>query len=163
MSILRGYSLTLKVTFELEDKDLKILPDTMKKARTSAGRSQKQTSLRKPRYDRRGSWRQGAQFRVVPRREARKPDGMLADDEWALASNERITWSLRWPTSPTRKTSSRDSVPVLGYIDDAIMIELVVMELKPEIDAFEDFSRYKNEERSRNRNPDISRAQYLGG
>ena len=54
-----------------------------------------------------------------------------------------------------------DDVPVLGYIDDAIMIELVVRELKPIIDAFEDFMLYKSEEKSRNRNPDISREQWL--
>ena len=52
-----------------------------------------------------------------------------------------------------------DEVPVLGYVDDAIMIELVVRELRPEIDAFLDFCRYRDDERRRN--PDLSREEYL--
>ncbi|MFU8815454.1 MAG: hypothetical protein ACNA7W_08905, partial [Pseudomonadales bacterium] len=53
------------------------------------------------------------------------------------------------------------NIPVIGFIDDAIMIELVVSELKHEIDAFEDFCRYRAEEKSRNRNENLSREQYL--
>ncbi len=45
-----------------------------------------------------------------------------------------------------------DNVPVLGYIDDAIMIELVVSELKHEIDSFTDFCKYRAGEQARNRN-----------
>jgi hypothetical protein len=37
----------------------------------------------------------------------------------------------------------------------------VVSELKHEIDAFDDFCRYRDEEKSRNRNPDLSREEYL--
>ena len=47
-----------------------------------------------------------------------------------------------------------DTIPVLGYIDDAIMIELVVKELRHEIEAFEDFSRYRRDLAARNRNAD---------
>ena len=42
-----------------------------------------------------------------------------------------------------------DSVPVIGFLDDAIMIELCVRELKPEIEAYSDFVRYRNQEASR--------------
>ena len=42
------------------------------------------------------------------------------------------------------------------------MIELVVSELKNEIDSFDDFCKYRAEERARNRNPNLSREQYLG-
>ena len=36
-----------------------------------------------------------------------------------------------------------DTIPVLGFLDDAIMIELVVEELKHEIDAYEDFCAFR--------------------
>lgn len=39
-----------------------------------------------------------------------------------------------------------DSVPVLGYLDDAIMIELCVRELKFEVEAYEDFRDWRNAE-----------------
>jgi uncharacterized membrane protein YkvA (DUF1232 family) len=42
-----------------------------------------------------------------------------------------------------------DSVPVIGFLDDAIMIELCVRELKPEIDSYRDFVLYRSQEATR--------------
>jgi uncharacterized membrane protein YkvA (DUF1232 family) len=38
-----------------------------------------------------------------------------------------------------------DSIPGLGLLDDDIMIELVVRELRHEIEAYEDFCRFRDE------------------
>src|SRR4029078_9519456 len=38
-----------------------------------------------------------------------------------------------------------DNVPVLGFLDDAIMIELVVRELQHEVAAYEDFVAYRKQ------------------
>ncbi len=42
-----------------------------------------------------------------------------------------------------------DNVPVIGFLDDAIMIELCVRELRPEIDAYSDFVLYRLREAER--------------
>lgn len=42
-----------------------------------------------------------------------------------------------------------DNVPVLGFLDDAIMIELCVRELKHEIEAYRDFRQWRDNEASR--------------
>lgn len=42
-----------------------------------------------------------------------------------------------------------DNIPVLGYLDDAIMIELCVRELQHEIEAYEDFVAYRKTEAAR--------------
>ena len=42
-----------------------------------------------------------------------------------------------------------DNVPVLGFLDDAIMIELCARELKHEIEAYEDFSYWRDAEAQR--------------
>lgn len=42
-----------------------------------------------------------------------------------------------------------DHVPVLGFLDDAIMIELCVRELRPEIESYSDFVLYRNQEAAR--------------
>ena len=39
-----------------------------------------------------------------------------------------------------------DFIPVLGYLDDAIAIELSVRELKHEIDAYSEFCEYRQEQ-----------------
>ena len=35
-----------------------------------------------------------------------------------------------------------DSIPGIGFIDDAIMLELVLQELRQEIEAYEDFCHF---------------------
>jgi uncharacterized membrane protein YkvA (DUF1232 family) len=42
-----------------------------------------------------------------------------------------------------------DSVPVIGFLDDAIMIELCVRELRPEIESYSDFVLYRQQEAAR--------------
>jgi uncharacterized membrane protein YkvA (DUF1232 family) len=42
-----------------------------------------------------------------------------------------------------------DNVPVIGLLDDAIMIELCVRELGPEIDSYSDFVLFRNQEATR--------------
>ena len=40
-----------------------------------------------------------------------------------------------------------DRVPGIGYLDDAIMVELVVRELKHEIEAYDAFCEFRKERR----------------
>ncbi|MDQ6647683.1 MAG: YkvA family protein [Pseudomonadota bacterium] len=42
-----------------------------------------------------------------------------------------------------------DDVPILGFIDDALVIELCVRQLQPEIDAYCDFCRWRENEATR--------------
>lgn len=42
-----------------------------------------------------------------------------------------------------------DDVPVLGFLDDAIVIELCVRELQPEMEAYDDFRRWRDNEATR--------------
>lgn len=152
----------LKVTFDLDDKDLKFFRANMKQAKEAAEhtgeaeilarasemvsqvKSQNVPAFVKQRLERLGS--------LID---------MANDEEWALASQERknVLAALAYFADP--QDMIPDDIPVLGYIDDAIMIELVVSELKHEIDAFEDFCRYRRDEKSRNRNPNVSREEYL--
>ena len=86
---------------------------------------------------------------------------MLRDSEWRLTGGERnhVVTALAYFAEP--KDVIPDDVPVLGYIDDAIMIELITRELRHEIEAFDDFRRYKREEASRNRAPNVTRQNWL--
>lgn len=154
--------MSLKVTFELEDKDLQYFRRSMKQARSAASQTSEAEAIAQ------------AAAMIDTVRDAKIPEfvslrvdklasliDMLADEEWALGAPDRknVIAALQYFAEP--EDLIPDDVPVLGYIDDAIMIELVVRELKPIIDAFEDFMLYKSEEKSRNRNPDISREQWL--
>jgi uncharacterized membrane protein YkvA (DUF1232 family) len=152
----------LKVTFDLEDKDLKYFRANMKQAKEAAEQASEEQILARATemVNQVKSQDVPAFVRLRLDRLSALVD-MVRDPEWALAAQERknVLAALAYFADP--QDMIPDNIPVLGYIDDAIMIELVVSELKPEIDAFEDFCRYRNEERSRNRNPNISREEYL--
>ena len=154
--------MSLKLSIELEDKDLKYFRNAMRQAQSSAKQTPEASIIRDA-----TAMIDTARANKVPAFvEARIAKlasliDMLADEEWALAPADRknVVAALAYFADPHDLIP--DNVPVLGYIDDAIMIELVVKELKPIIDAFEDFMQYKREEKSRNRNPDISREEWL--
>ena len=68
---------------------------------------------------------------------------MVHDTNWGISDAERqnILSALTYFSDP--HDAIPDSIPVLGFLDDAIMIELVVEELKHEIDAYDDFCVFR--------------------
>ena len=99
-----------------------------------------------------------------------KLDAMIAmvhDTGWALPEEDkqRVLSALTYFADP--KDVIPDTVPVLGFLDDAIMIELCVRELKHELDAYDDFCDYRRNEAER-RGEDVAsltmeRAEWLEG
>lgn len=88
---------------------------------------------------------------------------MLRDEGWKLDEDDRqrVMAALVYFADPSDVIP--DSVPVLGYLDDAIMIELCVRELKHELEAYEDFCDYREmEARRRGENPSaVGQADWL--
>ncbi len=70
---------------------------------------------------------------------------MLEDKDWRLegADRKRVLNALAYFADPDDLIPDR--VPGLGYLDDAIMVELVVQDLKHEIEAFDAFVAYRDE------------------
>jgi uncharacterized membrane protein YkvA (DUF1232 family) len=69
---------------------------------------------------------------------------MISDLDWRLPHQDasRVLNALAYFAEP--EDLIPDHIPGLGFLDDAIMIELVVRELKPEIDAYRDFCEYRD-------------------
>lgn len=90
--------------------------------------------------------------------------GMLTDSEWQLPEEEtqRVLSALSYFSEP--EDLIPDHIPGLGFLDDAIMVELVVRELKHEIEAYEDFCEFRSREESkRDDDDDITREEWLAG
>ncbi len=68
---------------------------------------------------------------------------MLEDAAWKLEGEHRarIVSALTYFIEPDDLIPDR--VPGVGYLDDAIMIELVAQDLAPEIDAYRDFLAFR--------------------
>jgi uncharacterized membrane protein YkvA (DUF1232 family) len=78
-----------------------------------------------------------------------KLDSMIAmvnDEGFSLPEEDkqRVLACLTYFANP--QDIIPDNVPVLGFLDDAIMIELCVKELQHEIEAYEDFVAYRKGE-----------------
>jgi len=90
---------------------------------------------------------------------------MVHDQGWALPESDRsrVLTALTYFADPADVIP--DSVPVVGYLDDAIMIELCVRELKHEVEAYEDFSDFRKQEaEGRGMDPaKLGRADWLEG
>jgi uncharacterized membrane protein YkvA (DUF1232 family) len=88
---------------------------------------------------------------------------MLNDEGWGMQSvgRGRVLTALAYFNEP--KNIIPDDTPVVGYLDDAIMVELLCEELKPEIEAYQDFITYREHEATRrNMNPaELQRADFL--
>lgn len=90
---------------------------------------------------------------------------MLTDHEWRLPQKDtaRVLNALAYFTNP--EDLIPDHIPGIGLLDDAIMIELVVRELKHEIEAYEDFCQFRREQPHpkgvKAKTTDMTREQWL--
>lgn len=73
----------------------------------------------------------------------------LHDEEWQIPEDERteILTSLAYFCEPHDLVP--DSIPGLGYLDDAIMIELVIQDLSLDLQAYESFCSFRRSEENR--------------
>ncbi len=88
---------------------------------------------------------------------------MLQDEGWGMqeVGRGRVLAALAYFNNPDDLIP--DDVPGLGYLDDAIMVELLCRELKPEMEAYEDFVAYRESEaKRRGMDPaDLNRSDFL--
>jgi uncharacterized membrane protein YkvA (DUF1232 family) len=91
---------------------------------------------------------------------------MLEDPEWQLPDPERgrVLDGLAYVAEAHDLVP--DNVPVLGLLDDAVMLELVLRELQHELEGYEEFDRFRLEEAARRDKPGlhrhVSREDWLG-
>ena len=134
----------MKVSFELSSKDMRYFRERLKEARGSVSPEAEDSVL------------ESAAELVAEAVEAEPPEfvierlrkleqlvEMLRDDEWRLEGRDRVRIldALAYFVDPDDLIP--DKIPGLGYLDDAIMVELVVQELRHEIKAYEDFCTFR--------------------
>ena len=150
-----------RVTFDLDDKDLRYFRANVKQAQSAVSKLSDEKII------------SSAENMVQEIKKAKVPMfvavrvaklnaliDMVKDEDWALADKERknVLSALAYFADP--QDMIPDSIPVLGFIDDAIMIELLTAELRPEIDAYNDFCRYRKEAKSL-KGKNVSQEEFL--
>lgn len=137
--------MSMQVSFELDDEDLKHFELIMREARKSAANAPPEEIVA------------GADKLLRQIGNSRVPDfimqrlqqlrimiRMLSDAEWRLPEQDasRVLNALAYFCEP--EDLIPDHIPGIGFLDDAIMIELVVTELRHEIDAYHDFCEFRD-------------------
>ncbi|MFT5441797.1 MAG: uncharacterized membrane protein YkvA (DUF1232 family) [Myxococcota bacterium] len=133
----------MKVTFELSDKDLKYFRKVLAEVKTrSASVSAAELIARATKAV--AELPDDAPEFVTERiTKLRSMIDMVNDEDWRLEGKdrERVVRALSYFADP--KDLIPDAIPGIGYLDDAIMIELVVQELQHEIEAYADFCKLR--------------------
>jgi uncharacterized membrane protein YkvA (DUF1232 family) len=90
---------------------------------------------------------------------------MVADEEWQLSDEDRnrVLGALIYFCDP--EDIIPDSIPGLGFLDDAIYVELIIRELKAEIESYEEFCNFRGAEEARRKerglDPHVQREEWL--
>jgi len=139
--------MSITVTIDLSDRDLEHFQKAMEASRKSAeGKTPDEVVAAA------GKLLADAQKVHIPdfvRERLLQLDDMIAmvrDEGWHMDDEDRsrVMSALVYFIDP--KDVIPDSVEVLGFLDDAIMIELCVRELRHELDAYDDFCEFRAHE-----------------
>ena len=144
--------MALRVSFELDDSDLIHFRLIMREARKVAARRAPEDIVSAAEDLLRDIGNNGAPGFIHDRIEKlRLLMRMLSDLDWRLPHQEasRVLNALAYFTEPDDLIP--DHIPGLGFLDDAIMVELVVRELEHEIEAYRDFCDLRDQDASASR------------
>ena len=86
---------------------------------------------------------------------------MLDDSEWPLEDDDRNRIRAALGYFAVAKDMIPDKIPGIGFLDDALMAELVARELKPELDGYRAFCEYRDNEKSLRGKTKVSRLDWL--
>ena len=139
--------MSMKISFELTDRDLHFFRKALKLSR-DAVRDAEETEIIEAIRDVLEAIRQSEPLpdfvgERIPQLESLI--SMLTDEDWQLPEidRERLLATFVYFADP--EDILPDDIPVIGYLDDVIIIELAVRELKHVREAYEDFCSFRDD------------------
>lgn len=140
----------MEITFELSDDDLEHFRQVMLRAREKSCELDTQAVIDNAHALSAEIWQADTSDFIRERVDRLETlIGMFLDDGWGLEDDdrERVLQALAYFSEP--EDLIPDDIPGLGFLDDAIMIEIVCRELRHEIQAYRDFCIYRAAESNR--------------
>jgi uncharacterized membrane protein YkvA (DUF1232 family) len=157
----------LDITFTLSDQDLNHFQAIVDKAKTAMEGEHNAQAIEEAAKQLIADAKDGDLPNFISERLAKLEViiNMVSDDEWQLSDDDRsrVLGALVYFCDP--EDLIPDHVPGLGFLDDAIYVELVIRELKAEIDSYEEFCAFRSAEEARRSNrgedPHVEREEWL--
>lgn len=137
--------MTLKITFELHDEDLEHFITQMRKTRDAVRSADDEEII------------EAARGQVAEAMKVELPDyvsarmqsletliQVLQDEDWPLDEAERrdILGGLAYFSDP--EDLIPDHIPGLGFLDDAIVLELIFRDLRHQIQSYQDYVAFRS-------------------
>lgn len=158
----------LDITFTLSDRDLDRFKTVAMNARSQASEQQSPAEIEK------------AAYKIVDvAMNSDLPDfvadrllelkillDMMRDDEWQLSEQDkkRVISALAYFADPIDLIP--DHIPGIGFLDDAMFVEIVMRELRAEVEAYNEFVEFRRGEEEKlseqGQDPQANREQWLG-
>lgn len=140
----------MKITFELSEADLDHFRQVMQRARESSGNLAEDTIVENARKILLQIWNSDTSDFIRERmHQLESLIGMVVDKAWGLEAEDRTRAleALAYFSEP--QDLIPDDIPGLGFLDDAIMIEIVTNALEHELQAYRDFCVFRAAEATR--------------
>jgi uncharacterized membrane protein YkvA (DUF1232 family) len=135
----------MRFTLELSDRDLKFFREALKKSRDAVRHAEESEIIEAigDVLDEIKNEEPLPDFvsKRIPQLETML--SMLKDDEWCLPIDDRERMLAAFVYFGDPEDIVPDHIPVIGYLDDVIIIELVVKELQHTRDAYDDFCKFR--------------------
>ncbi len=139
--------MSMRISFELTDRDLGFFREALQQSR-DAVKDAEETEIIDAISDVLEEIRQSNPLpdfvgRRIP--ELESLISMLTDDEWQLPDidRERLLATFVYFADP--EDILPDDIPVIGFLDDVIIIELVARELQHVREAYDDFCAFRKQ------------------
>jgi len=137
----------LRISFELTDRDLRFFRKALKQSRTAV-KDAEDIEIIDAIRDVLDEIRQADPLpdfvgKRIPELESLL--SMLTDEEWHLPETDRERLLATFVYFADPEDILPDDIPVIGYLDDVIIIELVARELLHVREAYDDFCQYRDD------------------